>query len=182
MLNNEYDIQNASCASEAFLTFYGPISQELISEIAQLVRKHLKNKGVSQTTISKVFSLLIEQSQNIFHYSAERIENTEHKNSTIQIGMISVGMKDNRYYVEGGNLIENAFISKLEKKLTYVKSLSKEALKLLYKKQRKSAIYDSSKGAGLGIIEVARKSSRPLEFNFNKIDDQYSFFLIKSEI
>ena len=181
-LNNQYDTNSVTFGSDAFLQFYGPFSQELIAEIGQLVKKRLKNEGVNQTIISKVFTLLIEQSQNIYHYSAERIEDTEHESSTLQVGMIAVGMKENRYFVQGGNLIENAFISKLEKKLTHVKSLSKEELKLLYKKQRRSAIYSSNKGAGLGIIEVARKSSRPLEYNFKKIDDQYSFFLIKSEI
>jgi len=38
--------------------------------------------------------------------------------------------------------------------------------------------HPGSKGAGLGLIEMARKGSEPIEYSFLSIDDNFSFFTI----
>ena len=59
--------------------------------------------------------------------------------------------------------------------------MSKEELKLYYKKQRKieSAVEGS---AGLGFIELARKSTKPIDFEFQSIDKNFTFFSLKTYI
>ena len=37
-------------------------------------------------------------------------------------------------------------------------------------------------GAGLGFIDIARKSGNKLEYHFEKINDDYYFFIINSQI
>jgi hypothetical protein len=39
-----------------------------------------------------------------------------------------------------------------------------------------------SKGAGLGFIEMARKVSLPIEYEFVPMEDDYSFFCLKATI
>jgi len=60
--------------------------------------------------------------------------------------------------------------------------MDKDELKIYYKERRRADREGDSKGAGIGFIEMARKSSQPLEFSFQKIDDKHSFFTIKITI
>ena len=41
---------------------------------------------------------------------------------------------------------------------------------------------EGSKGAGVGLIEIARRSSRPIEFDFTDVDSRFSFFALETEI
>jgi len=57
--------------------------------------------------------------------------------------------------------------------------MNKDELKQFYKKKRKEEPKSSSKGAGIGFIEMARKSSEPIKFNFEKLTNDSSFFTIE---
>ena len=98
------------------------------------------------------------------------------------LGVIAVGNRDNRYFVLGGNKIRNSEVEALKKTLSKLKAMDKDQLKEHYRLQRKSDSVDLTKGAGLGLIDLARKSSEPIDFHFNKLDDQFSFFSLKTII
>jgi len=60
--------------------------------------------------------------------------------------------------------------------------MDRSELKQYYKEKRRNETPESSKGAGLGFIELARKSVKPIEFDVQKIDDEFSFFSLKTTI
>ena len=37
-------------------------------------------------------------------------------------------------------------------------------------------------GGGLGMIDIARKSGKKLDFDFHKVDDEYSFYSLNINI
>ena len=59
--------------------------------------------------------------------------------------------------------------------------MSKDELKALYKEQLRAEPEDGSKGAGLGFMEIARRASKPIEFDFTDLGD-YAFFALKATI
>jgi len=56
--------------------------------------------------------------------------------------------------------------------------LSKEDLKSLYFSKLKERYIPESNGAGIGLIDLARKIASPFVFDFHPVDDQKSFFSI----
>jgi hypothetical protein len=52
----------------------------------------------------------------------------------------------------------------------------------MYKETLKSEPEEGSKGAGVGFIEIARRASKPIEFDFADVDDRFSFFALEAEI
>ncbi len=60
--------------------------------------------------------------------------------------------------------------------------MSKDELKEYYKAQRRKSPEEGSKGAGLGFIDMAKKASEPIEFDFKPIDEKVSFFSLKTVI
>ena len=64
--------------------------------------------------------------------------------------------------IKAGNLIENADVERLREKLEQIRKADKDELKAMYKETLKGETPEGSKGAGVGFIEIARRSSRPI--------------------
>ena len=160
------------------------MSQNLMVEIGEILKTKMNLEGASFSTILNVFSILVELKENIIHYSAERVtaQQNEKEQVSTGCGIIAIGREKEHYIILSGNIVDNKDIDRLKPKLEQLNGLSIENLKKLYMEQRKLKPEKGSKGAGLGFIEVARKTSRPLEFDFSDIDDQYSFFSLKTII
>jgi hypothetical protein len=60
--------------------------------------------------------------------------------------------------------------------LEEVNNLSPDELKEYYRQSLSETEFTEKGGAGLGIIEMARKSGHKLKYEFTKINNEYSFF------
>jgi hypothetical protein len=177
-----YNLKKNLTENGIFLCFNGPFSQGLMVEIGDILKQRLKAAHVDDPTILKVFSAMVEQSQNILHHSAEKLIETNTVDHEIMLGIIAVGSRDSQYFILGGNKIRNSEVEPLKEKLSQLSVMNKDELKSLYKEQRKTDPADPAKGAGLGLIDLARKSSQPIEFSFDKLDQDFSYFSIKTVI
>ncbi|MCP4756804.1 MAG: hypothetical protein GY866_38570 [Proteobacteria bacterium] len=182
LMDSLYRLKNNFSSSGIFLSFRGPISQDLMVQIGDILRHKMALDDVSPSTTLKVFSILVEQSQNIIRHSAERVPESDLGIEPMMFGIIAVGYKDGRYFVTGGNKIHNDKVDDLREMLTRLQNMDKEELKTLYKEKRRSASSPLDNRDGLGLIELARKASQPFEFEFSKIDADYSFYSLKTVI
>lgn len=178
-----FDTLNNFADKRVFFIFSGPLTQDLMSEMGNIIKNEMQKDQASLSNICKVFSLLVEQTQNIVHYSEEIIgEETKTGSKVLHVGTIEAGYADGHYYVMGGNRIKNTHVDRIKEKIEAVTSMNKEELKQYYREQRKKNPDQESKGAGLGFIEIARKTTTPISYNFTPMDQTYSYFSIKSEI
>lgn len=184
MVNELYEFKKDLNKEGIFFCFSGPVSQELLVEIGSILKQKIKLEDAGNSTALRVFSMVVEQAQNIIHYSAERCPklNPTKPGEEISIGIIAVGYENGHYFVLSGNMVEEEKVSRLQDKLTKLQKMTKAELKQHYKEQRKKGPDYGSKGAGLGFIDMAKKASRPLEFDFKKINDKFSFFSSKTVI
>jgi hypothetical protein len=161
-------------SSRIILVFKGAFTQEMLSELGGLVRLHFHEEGET-IMMRRLFSILIEMSQNILHYSAER-EFLTYLGREVGVGMITVQDIDGYFMVNSGNMVTKSTGERLDEKCTQINALGREELRQLYMDTRRKEAEPTSKGAGLGLIDIARKSSRPLSFVVQKIDEEKSFF------
>lgn len=70
----------------------------------------------------------------------------------------------------------------LEKSLITVNNATHDELKEMYKKQIKEGKLSEKGGAGLGLIDIARKTGETLNYQFLQLDDENYFFILKVEI
>ncbi len=160
-----------------FFCLSGPISQNLMADIGSALERKMSLADTGKSTATRVFSMVVENAQNIIHYSAEKMRTGE--NSEVSVGIITVGFENGHYFVLSGNLVENEKIDKLRGNLKLLQNMNKNELKKYYRKKLKDGPHEDSKGAGVGFIEMAKKANAPFEFDFRKIDDRFSFFALK---
>lgn len=162
--------------------FSGPISQDVIEGIGGTLRQKMELEDTDLNTTQKVFSIFVEQMQNVVNYSADRVVQDNLGERDIRVGVIVVGQENGHFYVLCGNKVKQEDVEAIKGQLQTVQEMNKEDLKKLYRDRRKAPPPDGSKGTGLGFIDMARKATHPIEFDFSPIDQGLVFFTIKAVI
>lgn len=121
----------------------------------------------------KISFLIVECFQNIIRHS-DKPEITNRTNN--KPNMISLRSIGNVFYVASTNLVDNTKKEKLISKLKSINTLTKEELKALYLDSLAHNEISDKGGAGLGLIEMARKSSFPIDFDFDFVNYFFSVF------
>ena len=180
-LDNLIDLQRVLQNYGLMITFSGRFTQEVIEELGDAVKKYLETDATSLTDTFNVFSVFIEQTQNIKNYSVkkmslplgERIANS---------GVVVIGKSKTGYFVSAGNLIAVEDIKALVGQLEKIKQQDKAGLKKMYKEQLKRQLPPGEVSAGLGLIDMARKACQPLSYSITQIDEQVQFFSLQVRV
>ena len=137
------------------LCFNGPISRSLIEEIGNALKNYLQAENAQPTAAMDVFSIYIEMTQNIRHYAQSRGYGDLESAATVIVARDA----EERYLVQAGNIVEAADGEALLARVDALASMDKAQLNATYKTQlRQPRDAAATTGAGLGLIDVARKS------------------------
>ena len=141
---------------------------------------------ISETTISsmqepskisnKVSFLLAECFQNVIRYGDVTLANSDSP------GIFVTRNIGKSYFISSANLISNKDVESLKEKLEQINILNPEELKKLYLDVLTNNERTNKGGAGLGFIEMARKSGQKLEFDFEEVDKDYSYFYLQIKL
>jgi uncharacterized protein YqgQ len=175
---NLLDLQRLLQNYGVLINFSGRFTQEIIEELGDAVKKYLETEATSQNDTYNVFSVFIEQTQNIKNYGAQK-SGSPLGERIASSGIVAIGKSEAGYFVSSGNLMANKDIAFLTSRLDEISVLDKAGLKKLYKEQMKKDIPLGSTGAGLGLIDMARRASLPLQYSVVQLDEQVSFFTLK---
>ncbi|MFC2104073.1 SiaB family protein kinase [Bacteroidota bacterium] len=174
-----YDFYRSMKAHEITLVYEGEITHQITKAFTSLTESNMAKESEANAVQKKVFHVMVECLQNISKH-ADSFGSDDFLFAGRGIFMVSKGKVN--YHVTTGNVIENDKIEELTEMLNHINSLDKEGLKQLYKSQMKEGRLSEKGGAGLGFIDIARKTGNTLEFHFLPIDEGSSFFLLTSSI
>jgi len=80
------------------------------------------------------------------------------------------------YYIASSNIVSRDIVPDLKNKLEHLNELDKDELKEVYMSTLRNKGLSEKGGAGLGLIEMVRKSGHPLTFDFKNITDEHALF------
>jgi hypothetical protein len=156
---------------DIMLIYCGEFSQELNKTLLSFTERKFKAENVEDNTRRKIFNVMVELLQNISKNKVESTDNTAEVDS-----LFMIGNNNDDYILISSNIIRNDKIAPLRERLEQVNSLDKEGLKQLYKDVRLNATFSGSSGAGIGIIDIARKSENKIEYSFEDVNNLVSVF------
>ncbi len=179
MMLNIYDFYDKMERNNIMLSFKGDITSELLTSVLQIMESKLDNLQEEPKIKKKVYNVLVECLQNLYHHLDEV---SADQNDKVRSAIFMIGKIDNQYNIITGNYIKNTNIEGLKKRLDDINLLTKEELKEYYKLVLSNGEMSSKGGGGLGMIDIARKTGQKLNFNFSPVDDKYSFFSLNIKI
>jgi hypothetical protein len=168
--------------------YSGYVTEPVLSGVGEALKQKLTIDDADTKTLRSVFAVFVEQMQNIIRYSAEKAQASlppaadAQALKEIRYGILTIGKEGDDYVVCAGNLVERGDVERMRAKLTRIRGMNKDELKAHYKEQLRAEPEMGSKGAGLGFMEIARRASRPIEFDFTDVDANHAFFALKATI
>ena len=159
------------------LVYEGEFNHQITKMFTSMAERDMDKTNEEKTVKRRVFHVMVECLQNMTKHSGEFGED-----SRIGSGMFIVGKKDEAYYIITANRVENDKIDDLKNSIDGLNKLNKEELTALYKKQIKDGTLSEKGGAGLGLIDIARKTGQKLDYQFIPLDNEYYFFLLKIKV
>ncbi|WP_281883763.1 SiaB family protein kinase [Paenibacillus sp. YYML68] len=176
-----YEVQRFLQENRILISFTGKLTQGLIEEYGAAVRKYLENAERPTNEVRSIFSIFIEQTQNINNYCSGR-EHSPWAEQLARSSIVTIGEDSLGHYIYSGNLMETADVEPLKHTLDELLKLDKDGLKQLYKARLREAVEPGSLGAGIGLIDMARKAKQPLEYSFTPIEGGLTFFTLKAVV
>lgn len=177
-MNFIYDLHRTMMSQKLILVYQGDFTQETTKSILAMAERNIDSSGEESSIKRKVFNVMVESLQNIVKHSDELVDGETRSHAAIFL----IGREANRYTIMSGNPIRKANIPKLKQNLEKINALDKDGLKELYKEIIKNTTISEKGGAGLGFVDMARKSGSKLEFEFPEMSTDYCFFSLKVNV
>jgi hypothetical protein len=177
-MNFIYDLHRTMMSQKLILVYQGDFTQETTKSILAMAERNIDSSGEDSSIKRKVFNVMVESLQNIVKHSDELVDGETRSHAAIFL----IGREANRYTIMSGNPIRKENIPTLKDKLERINGLDKDGLKELYKEIIKNTTISEKGGAGLGFVDMARKSGEKLQFVFPEMSEEYCFFCLKVNV
>lgn len=154
--------------------YRGGFSQNISKNLISLAETNVKKSAGRTALKNKIYFVMVEGLQNI----------TKHEDDidTGESGMFAIQKQKGKYYITTGNVINKENEKSLKPKLDQINILERDQLNKLKKEVLVGNELSEKGGAGLGLIEMARKSGKKLVYEFEPFNENASFFYFRTEI
>ncbi len=157
--------------------YRGNFDTNITDSILSLAEINLNTQEDSIKIRKRVYFILVEGLQNI-----TRHQETNPEAEDFNEGLVVLQRKAEAFIITTGNLIKNETIPELKENLEKINSLTAKELKEYYRKILNNKELSEKGGAGLGLIEIARKSGNKISYDFEEVSDTHSYFYMQTVI
>lgn len=154
--------------------YQGQFSEAMTERIISMSEFNLESLDEFSKMKKKISFLMAESFQNVIRHGGDVVvkEKTENR------GMFWVRKNGKIFTIVSANFIHNDQIEYLDTKLKEINQLEPIELKKLYLEILSNSELSQKGGAGLGLIEMARRSGHSLQYSFEKYNDRLSYFYL----
>ena len=159
------------------MVYYGDFSDKVNDTLIPFTESLIGQAEAGLFIRKRAFYILVECIQNISRHHAQ-----VKKSTTIPREIFMVKEKGCRFNIAFGNVLKTENVTNLQSKLDKLNQLSEKAINAYYKNILKENVLTHKGGAGLGLIEIARKSGNKTRFHFKELNKTYSFFSMETNV
>jgi len=164
------------------LSYSGYVSEDILHAVGETLRERLEGHAKSSTQIRNVFSIFVELMQNIIRYGVDGPQPGPTDAEKPSFGIVMVADDGDHMSVLAGNFVSADEAKDLTERVNTLQACSSDELRALYRDKLRAPSEAQSKGASLGLIEIARRSSVPIECSSEDAGNGHYFFMIKASV
>lgn len=170
-------LERLMAENSVYLIWSGHISPDVGKEVLSFTETKLAEEDIESNLRKRVFSILVEILENVAKYSPGM-------EAEAKLGMpvAMIRLIDKVYSLTSGNLILNSKVDHLKEKLDNINTYDKVGLKELFRRSLSDHTINSDSTGNMGLIDMARKSGSKLDYQFEKIDDTYSYYTLTVKV
>lgn len=154
--------------------YRGVVTRQKSEALLQLLEKEMEHSEFRFTGRKRLFMFVLESLQNVTRH----IDISEHA----AMSLVIYSKNNSGYTVTTANVISNDDEQKLKEQLELLNSLEPDEIRALYRERLSSTKLSDKGGAGLGLIEMAKKTGNRLDFDFVRIDEGLLYFILSKSV
>ncbi len=167
-------IRNKMMKEHLMFVYRGVVTSENSVPLLMLLEKEMENSEFAFVGRKRLFMFVLESLQNVSRHS--------NKGPYANMSLVIYSKTDNGYTVTTGNVLHSSGIDDLKSKLDQINNLESKEIRNVYRQMLNSAEFTTKGGAGLGLIEMAKKTGNKLDYDFVALDDEYSYFILSKTV
>jgi hypothetical protein len=155
---------------EVLFDFKGEIDNQVLKNILKTMDDKMEQLGEDRFLRKKINSILIECLQNLIFHAEKATAASQHP-------VILITREGKQYQITTQNLIRDEKKSVLTTYVDRINAMNEEELRNYYQEVLTNGKFNPQGGAGLGIINIARKTKEhKLTYRFTPSTDSYLMF------
>jgi hypothetical protein len=167
-------IRDKMMKERLMFVYRGVVTNDNSVPLLMLLEKEMENSAFGFVGRKRLFMFVLESLQNVSKHVG--------KNAHSDMSLVVYSKTDNGYTVTTGNVIPGSDINDLKGKLDEINNLESDKIRDVYRQMLSVSEFSNKGGAGLGLIEMAKKTGNKLDYDFVKIDDDYSYFILSKTV
>lgn len=173
-IERQYDIDRMMAEQDLLLAYRDVISEKTIQQLLELSESRLTQRVEGKRLRKKVFNVLVECLQNVVNHG--------HQCEGGHPSIMLLGKSGDHYFVRTGNVILNEDIAAFEERVAQVNALGHEKVRDAYNVSLANSGFSEKGGAGLGLLDMYRRSGNPITYALRPLDDRHAFLSISVTI
>ncbi len=171
------DLERLMADNNIYLIWLGHITPDVGKEVLSFTETKLVEEDIESNLRKRVFSILVEILENVSKYSPGK---DAEKLYGMPVAIIQ--MEDKVYTLTTGNLILNTDVKHLKQKIDIINRNDKTGLKELFRTSLSGQSINTDSTGNMGLIDMARKSGSKLEYQFEKLNELYSYYILTVKV
>lgn len=159
------------------LVYIGKFNHKITKMFTALTSDETDTNEENKSVKRKLHHTVVEILQNMTKHSSDLFQDLKFSR-----GIFMLGKKNSSYYIYTTNRIDINDEESLSQTLDFLNSKTREELKEMYKNQLKDGVLSGKGGAGLGLIDIARKTGNKLAYTFVPVDQNSKYFVLRVQI
>ena len=167
-------IRDKMMKERLMFVYRGVVTNDNSIHLLMLLEKEMENSEFGFVGRKRLFMFVLESLQNI----SRHIDRSQHAD----MSLVVYSKTDTGYTVTTGNVLPSSNIKDLKSKLDEINNLPTEEIRNVYRQMLSNAEFSNKGGAGLGLIEMAKKTGNKLDYDFVPLDKEYSYFILSKTV
>lgn len=159
------------------LVYMGEFNQHIITMFTSMTKNTMQGNKEDKITQRRVYHAMVETLENLNKHSDDISEKGK-----LGRGFVIIGKKKENYYIITSNKIKSEKRNDLKPVLDTIFNSSKDELTQMFYNQIQKDHLSYGENTGLGLIDIARKNEKKMNYLFIPLDEEHSAFILKVEI
>lgn len=164
------------------LIYKGELTFDLVTAMIGTLEERLEELEQDRKVKKKFYNVATECIQNLYYHldevgptGMEAVNSYDAKSA-----LIMISARKRFYSLQTGNYVPTDKVKGIQDRLESINSVSPEELRALYKKVMAEQEFSDKGTAGLGFIDIARKTGgQKLRYKFQEVNAKVSYFTLQ---
>lgn len=157
---------------------FGEFNCDDFEKLLKLIKLELGKLELDQQITKRIYAASVECIDNIMKHSDDTKDDILSKKYPSRFKIQDV---DDKIILYSANVIRNDNVDELIEKFEILSKMKHHKINQLYRVTLQKAEISDKGGAGLGLIIIARILGKKIKYDFERINDKFSYFALQIE-